>query len=72
MLRELALRTTANGGQPASEYRRNQGLEQAPIPEKVMVCLSTRPGTERLLAWARAWPAAGEQLVRGLRDSAGR
>ena len=35
MLRELALRT--------------QGLEQAPIPEKVMVCLSTRPGTERLL-----------------------
>ncbi|MDE3149553.1 MAG: universal stress protein, partial [Acidobacteriota bacterium] len=22
---------------------------QAPIPEKVMVCLSTRPGTERLL-----------------------
>ena len=26
-----------------------QGLEQAPIPEKVMVCLSTRPGTERLL-----------------------
>jgi two-component system sensor histidine kinase KdpD len=37
------------GGQPASEYRRTQGLEQAPIPEKVMVCLSTRPGTERLL-----------------------
>jgi two-component system sensor histidine kinase KdpD len=24
-------------------------LEQAPIPEKVMVCLSSRPGTERLL-----------------------
>jgi two-component system sensor histidine kinase KdpD len=24
-------------------------LEQAPIPDKVMVCLSTRPGTERLL-----------------------
>jgi two-component system sensor histidine kinase KdpD len=50
MLRELALRTTAEQvGSRASEYRRVQGLEQAPIPEKVMVCLSTRPGTERLL-----------------------
>ncbi len=50
MLRELALRTTAEQvGNQASAYRRTQGLEQAPIPEKVMVCLSTRPGTERLL-----------------------
>jgi two-component system sensor histidine kinase KdpD len=50
MLRELALRTTAEQvSNRASEYRRTQGLEQAPIPEKVMVCLSTRPGTERLL-----------------------
>jgi two-component system sensor histidine kinase KdpD len=50
MLRELALRTTAEQvGNRASEYRRTQGLEQAPIPEKVMVCLSGRPGTERLL-----------------------
>ena len=50
MLRELALRTTAEQvGNRAAEYRRTQGLEQAPIPEKVMVCLSTRPGTERLL-----------------------
>jgi two-component system sensor histidine kinase KdpD len=50
MLRELALRTTAEQvGNRAAEYRRNQGLEQAPIPEKVMVCLSTRPGTEKLL-----------------------
>jgi two-component system sensor histidine kinase KdpD len=50
MLRELALRTTAEKvGTAASEYRRNQGLEQAPIPEKVMVCLSSRPGSERLL-----------------------
>ena len=50
MLRELALRTTAEqvAGR-AAEYRRTQGLEQAPMPEKVMVCLSTRPGTERLL-----------------------
>ena len=55
MLRELSLRTTAEQvGNRAAEYRRNQGLEQAPIPEKVMVCLSTRPGTERLLrVWAR-------------------
>jgi len=50
MLRELSLRTTAEQvGNRASEYRRTQGLEQAPIPEKVMVCLSTRPGTEKLL-----------------------
>ena len=50
MLRELALRTTAEQvGNRAAEYRRIQGLEQAPIPEKVMVCLSTRPGTERLV-----------------------
>jgi two-component system sensor histidine kinase KdpD len=50
MLRELALRTTAEQvGNRAAEYRRTQGLEQAPVPEKVMVCLSTRPGAERLL-----------------------
>jgi two-component system sensor histidine kinase KdpD len=49
-LRELSLRTTAEQvGNRAAEYRRTRGLEQAPIPEKVMVCLSTRPGTERLL-----------------------
>ena len=50
LLRELALRTTAEQvSRRESEYRRNQGLEQATVPEKVMVCLSTRPGTERLL-----------------------
>jgi two-component system sensor histidine kinase KdpD len=49
-LRELALRTTAEQvSNRAAEYRRTQGLEQAPIPEKVMVCLSTRPGGDRLL-----------------------
>ncbi len=49
-LRELSLRATAEQvSNRAAEYRRTQGLEQAPIPEKVMVCLSTRPGTERLL-----------------------
>ncbi len=50
MLRELALRTTAEQvGAAAAEYRRTQGLEQAPMPEKVMVCLSSRAGTERLI-----------------------
>lgn len=50
MLRELALRTTAaEVGSRAAEYRRSQGLEQAPIPEKVMVCLTPRAGAERLL-----------------------
>jgi two-component system sensor histidine kinase KdpD len=50
MLRELALRTTAEQvGAAASEYRRTQGLEQAPMPEKVMVCLTSRPGMERLI-----------------------
>jgi two-component system sensor histidine kinase KdpD len=50
MLREISLRTTAEQvGNQASQYRRIQGLEQAPIPEKVMVCMSMRPGTERLL-----------------------
>lgn len=50
LLRELALRTTAEQvSRRESEYRRTQGLEQAAVPEKVMVCLSTRSGTERLL-----------------------
>jgi len=50
MLRELALRTTAEQvGTAASEYRRTQGLEQAPMPEKVMVCISAHTGTERII-----------------------
>ena len=50
LLRELALRTTAEQvSSREAEYRRTQGLEQAAVPEKVMVCLSRRPGTERLL-----------------------
>jgi two-component system, OmpR family, sensor histidine kinase KdpD len=50
MLRELSLRTTAEQvSNRASEYRRTQGLEPAPMPDKVMVCLSERPGTERLV-----------------------
>jgi two-component system, OmpR family, sensor histidine kinase KdpD len=50
LLRELSLRTTAEHvSNREAAYRRTQGLEQAQTPEKVMVCLSTRPGTERLL-----------------------
>jgi two-component system sensor histidine kinase KdpD len=50
MLRELALRTTAEQvGNQEAQYRRIQGLEQVSVPEKVMVCLSARPGAERLL-----------------------
>jgi two-component system sensor histidine kinase KdpD len=50
LLRELSLRATAEQvSKRASDYRRTQGLEQAPIPDKVMVCLSTRPGTDRLI-----------------------
>jgi two-component system sensor histidine kinase KdpD len=50
MLRELALRTTAETvGSQAAQYRRIQGLEQAPMPEKVMVCISPRPGTDKLV-----------------------
>jgi two-component system, OmpR family, sensor histidine kinase KdpD len=50
LLRELALRTTAEQvSRRESEYRRNQGLEQATVPEKVMVCLSARPGNEKLI-----------------------
>jgi two-component system sensor histidine kinase KdpD len=50
LLRELSLRTTAEQvSSREAAYRRTQGLEQAQTPEKIMVCLSTRPGTERLL-----------------------
>ncbi len=50
LLRELSLRATAEQvSKRAADYRRVQGLEQAPIPDKVMVCLSMRPGTERLI-----------------------
>ncbi|MGO9435758.1 MAG: universal stress protein [Terracidiphilus sp.] len=50
LLRELSLRATAEQvSKHASDYRRTQGLEQAPVPDKVMVCLSSRPGTERLI-----------------------
>ncbi len=80
MLRELALRTTAEQvSVAASEYRRAQGLEQAPVPEKVMVCLSHRPGTERLIRTgariagrlATNWYAVYVQGARGHQPQAG-
>jgi two-component system, OmpR family, sensor histidine kinase KdpD len=50
LLRELSLRTTAEQvSSREAAYRRTQGLEQAAVPAKVMVCLSERPGTERLI-----------------------
>ncbi len=80
MLRELALRTTAEQvSVAASEYRRAQGLEQAPMPEKVMVCLSHRPGTDRLIRTgarvagrlATHWYAVYVQGARGHRPEEG-
>ena len=71
--RAVAAHHSGTGEQPRSGYRRTQGLEQAPIPEKVMVCLSTRPGTERLLARGRAHcRTAGDELVRGVCDTSRR
>src|SRR6202789_3460466 len=50
LLRELALRTTAEQvSNRECDFRRSRGWEQASVPEKVMVCLTPRPGGERLL-----------------------
>jgi len=49
-LRELALRTIADEvGSKAAQYREREGLEPAPIPEKVMVCISPSSTAKRLL-----------------------
>jgi two-component system sensor histidine kinase KdpD len=49
-LRELALRTVAEEvGSKAARYREGEGLEKPAIPERVMVCISPRTGTERLI-----------------------
>lgn len=49
-LRELALRQLATDQSvKAREYREQEGLEQAVIPEKIMVCLSSNPEAKRLL-----------------------
>lgn len=49
-LRELALRQLATDqAVKAQDYREREGLEQAVIPERVMVCLSSNPEAKRLL-----------------------
>ncbi len=49
-LRELALRTVAEEvGSKAAQYRVREGLEPVPIPEKVMVCMSSNQTAKPLL-----------------------
>jgi two-component system sensor histidine kinase KdpD len=49
-LRELALRIVAEEvGSKAAQYRVHEGLEPVPIPEKVMVCVSSNHTAKRLL-----------------------
>src|SRR5215831_1512396 len=49
-LRELTLRQVAEDqAARAHDYREREGLEQAAIPEKVMVCMSSRGNAKKLL-----------------------
>lgn len=49
-LRELALRQVAEDqAAKAHDYREREGLEQAVIPEKVMVCITSRGNARKLL-----------------------
>jgi two-component system sensor histidine kinase KdpD len=49
-LRELALRQVATDqATKAHDYRTREGLEQAVIPEKVMVCMASRGSAKKLL-----------------------
>jgi two-component system sensor histidine kinase KdpD len=49
-LRELALRQVAEDqASKAHNYREREGLEQAVIPEKVMVCITSRGNAKKLL-----------------------
>jgi two-component system sensor histidine kinase KdpD len=49
-LRELALRQVAEDqAAKAQDYREREGLEQAVIPERVMVCIASRGGAKKLL-----------------------
>lgn len=49
-LRELALRQAAEDQAAKShDYREREGLEQAVIPEKVMVCITSRGNAKKLL-----------------------
>jgi two-component system sensor histidine kinase KdpD len=49
-LRELSLRqVAADQATKAHDYREREGLEQAVIPEKVMVCMASRGSAKKLL-----------------------
>jgi len=49
-LRELSLRQVAQDqATKAHDYREREGLEQAVIPEKVMVCMASRGSAKKLL-----------------------
>ena len=49
-LRELSLRQVAEDqAVKAHDYREREGLEQAAIPEKVMVCMASRGSAKKLL-----------------------
>ena len=49
-LRELALRQVAEDqAAKAHDYREREGLEQAAIPERVMVCMASRGNAKKLL-----------------------
>ncbi len=49
-LRELALRTVAEDvAAKSAQYRFREGLEPAPIPEKVMVCISSNATAKKLI-----------------------
>lgn len=49
-LRELALRQVAEDQETkARDYRTQEGLEQALIPERVMVCMASRGNAQKLL-----------------------
>lgn len=49
-LRELALRQVAEDqAAKAHDYREREGLQQAVIPEKVMVCMASRGSAKKLL-----------------------
>ena len=49
-LRELALRQVAeNQETKARDYREREGLDQAPLPGRVMVCMSSSGNAEKLL-----------------------
>ena len=53
ILRELALRQVAQHQSVQDhEYREREGLEQAVIPEKVMVCMASRGSAKKLLRTA--------------------